>query len=294
MPTRWLAYAHRVAGYEFYMRDDLETACRALRDGMASGDVYAVQLLRLTEAELEVRRSGTRTRSEHFEFELPRRRPPDCAALLRELAEGAYDTLQRHLAFLPKYPVLVAILSSLEVLEYTSSPFGYYVPKRDLHKICLPIEERRWRRNFRQGIVHEYTHAAIGELAGKGAPHWLNEGLAVLMAREGPSAGGLLTEARHTDVPWMSLGEIENFFTNWYADLYSAESAVAYAESYSAVRFLVDTYGSKALRELLELLGKGRPFSWALHRVCGVWPRSFERAWRQAAQADEALLAWAL
>lgn len=294
MPTRWLAYAHHVVGYEFYMRDDLETARAALQESLSTGDVYAIRLLRMTDAELEVRRTGTRSRSAHFAYELPRRRPPECAEALREFAEDAYTTVERTLDFRPKLPVLVTILSGLEVLEYTSSPFGYYVPKHELHKICLPIEPRRWRRNFQMGVMHEYTHAAVRELAGEGAPSWLNEGLAVLMAREAPGARGLLREAQGTDVPWMSLGDVEGFFTDAERDLYGAESSVAYAEAYSAVRFLVDRYGSKALRELLECLGRGMPLTWAMRRACGVWPRTFERHWREAAEADETLLAWAL
>lgn len=295
MPTRWLSYAHHLAGYELYMRDELDVAARALAESLEEGGVYAIRLLRLVEAELEVRRDGERLCTEHFECELPLRRPPGVPALLRPASEMCYDGLSDLLGFLPTRKLLVTVLSSPDVLEFTSSPFGYYVPKHDLHKICLPIVPPKHLRNLLQGLLHEYAHAAVQELSGDNQPAWLTEGLAVYVAHRLGRARDLLAEARGTRLEFASLGAIEGFFADPEKDLYSDEATQAYAESYSAVGFLLDEWGVRGLKRLLAELRRGLPFALALWAACRVWPGRFQRMWRVAAEEGRTeLLAWAM
>jgi len=293
MPTRWLSYAHHLAGYEFYMRDELEVAQQALTESLEEGGDYAIRLLRLVEAELEVRETGVRLRTQHFECELPQRRPQGTAALLREAPETCYEALARSLDFVPQRKLLITVLSGVEVLEFTSSPFGYYVPKRDLHKICLPLVGRRYLPNLWKGLVHEYTHAAVEELSEHNHPSWLTEGLAVHFAHEIARDRDLLADARSTGLEFTSLGGIEGFFSDPGKDLYSDEATQAYAESYSAVRFLWERCGADGLRRLLAELRHGRPLAIALRAACGMWPWRFEHEWRAAAESGRELLAWA-
>lgn len=292
MPTRWLSYAHHLAGYEFYMRDELEVAQQALADSLEQGGIYGIRLLRLVEAELDLRRSAERVRTEHFDCELPPHRPPGVAALLRSAPETCYDALARELDFTPGRALMVSVLRSPGVLEFTSSPFGYYVPKRDLHKICLPLGGARPLDDLRKGLVHEYTHAAVAELSGDNYPAWLTEGLAVHFAHKLARGRNLVDRAKSTGLEFMSLGGIEGFFSEPERDLFSDEATQAYAESYSAVRFLLDRSGAEGVRRLLSQLGRRRPLGFAMWRALGLWPRSFEHQWREAAESRRDLLAW--
>ena len=106
-------------------------------------------------------------------------------------------------------------------------------------------------------------------------PAWLDEGLA--MHNEGgleEHYQSILEEAISEDslIPVQSL--CGSFPTN------PEEASLAYAESYSLVDFLIDTYGEEKMLELLGLFEEGNTYDGALLEVYGFDIEGLEDLWR--------------
>jgi hypothetical protein len=130
-------------------------------------------------------------------------------------------------------------------------------------------------------VAHELTHLIINQMTFNpysGLPTWLDEGLA--MVSEGSLDAQFVTA--------LSSAEGRNQFisTRSLASPFSAfgsESVLSYAESYEAVKYLIDTYGQSKMFELLSTFKQGSSYDGALNKVYGFdmdglntrWLRSF-------------------
>lgn len=126
--------------------------------------------------------------------------------------------------------------------------------------------------------VHELTHVLVGHLTFSclgDVPTWLNEGLAVY------SEGGLdsvsqrqLDQAIQQDT-LLTVRSISGGFSE-VAD----KANLSYSQSYSIVKFLVETYGQPKMNELLLALRDGTTIDSALIKVYGFDVEGLEDAWR--------------
>jgi hypothetical protein len=126
--------------------------------------------------------------------------------------------------------------------------------------------------------VHELTHVLVGNLTFSclgDVPTWLNEGLAVY------SEGGLdsvsqrqLDQAIRQDT-LLTVRSISGGFSE-VAD----KANLSYSQSYSIVKFLVETYGQPKMNELLLALRDGTTIDSALVKVYGFDVEGLEDAWR--------------
>ncbi len=126
--------------------------------------------------------------------------------------------------------------------------------------------------------VHELTHVLVGHLTFSclgDVPTWLNEGLAVY------SEGGLdatsqaqLDGAIKQDT-LLTVRSISGGFSE-VAD----KANLSYSQSYSIVKFLVETYGQPKMTELLTTLRDGTTIDAALVKVYGFDVEGLEDAWR--------------
>lgn len=125
-------------------------------------------------------------------------------------------------------------------------------------------------------IPHEFVHLVFDTAASNpyhGAPRWLNEGLAVYQS-EGYGAsdrGQVQAAARNgTLIP---LDGLTGQFPNGQ-DFY-----LAYAESVSAVQYMIDTHGSDALVTLIRSYADGRTDDEAFSAALGQDMSEFGAAW---------------
>ncbi len=126
-------------------------------------------------------------------------------------------------------------------------------------------------------IPHELTHLVFDTATSNpyhGPPHWLNEGLAVYLS-QGFDSGD------HSDVSGairagtlMPLPALDGQFPT-FGDRFS----LAYAESVSAIDFMVRTYGQPALVQLIRSYAEGRTDDEAFKAALGVDVTGFEAAW---------------
>ena len=120
-------------------------------------------------------------------------------------------------------------------------------------------------------VVHQMTFNPYGEL-----PTWLEEGLA--MRSEGPLGadfagylrvaieGDALISARSLSSPFSAFGD---------------QSRLSYAESFSLVEFLVSSFGTDRMLEMLETFRAGSSYDGALMSVYGFDTDGLDRRWRE-------------
>jgi hypothetical protein len=119
-------------------------------------------------------------------------------------------------------------------------------------------------------VVHQYVFGPYGVL-----PTWLDEGLA--MDAEGELRSdlqGLLEQAIARD----ALFSVRSISGSFPADPYEAK--LSYAESYSLVQFLIDSYGGDKILELLGVFKDGSTTDEALLQVYGFDMDGLGEWWR--------------
>ena len=129
------------------------------------------------------------------------------------------------------------------------------------------------------GIVvpHELTHLVFGTATRNpdhSPPHWMNEGLAVYLSQGFDSSDRSDVAAAASDGTLMPLTALVGQFPT-AGDRFG----LAYAESVSAIDFMVSTYGKPALVQLIVSYAQGRTDDEAFSAALGVDVAGFEAAW---------------
>ena len=134
----------------------------------------------------------------------------------------------------------------------------------------------------RRAMAHEITHLVTHQMVFNpynDLPTWLEEGLA--MYAEGPlhpAFADLLAAATAED----SLISVRSLSSPFSA--YAEESALAYAQSYSIIDFLISSYGQESMLELLNTFSRGSGYDEALMAVYGLDMDGLNALWRQHIQ----------
>jgi len=126
-------------------------------------------------------------------------------------------------------------------------------------------------------IPHELTHLVFDTATQNpyhGPPHWLNEGLAVYLSQgfDSGDRGAVADAARGGSL--MPLPALTGQFPTT-----SDRFSLAYAESVSAIDFMVRTYGQSALVQLIRSYHDGRTDDEAFAAALRVDVAGFEAAW---------------
>lgn len=123
-------------------------------------------------------------------------------------------------------------------------------------------------------VEHEFAHIAAGKvLRGVDVPRWFDEGVAQAIAGEWRTgqAGALAAAAASGTLP--ALSALETAFPPEPRD-----AAQAYAVSFQAVRFIMDTAGAATAGELVSAVAEAGDFDAAIDELTGFGPSEFERA----------------
>jgi tetratricopeptide (TPR) repeat protein len=193
------------------------------------------------------------------------------AEAILETLEEAYLELGSELAYYPDVSVPVLLYSQRDFSAITNSP-DWAGAVYD-GKIRLPIGGMQQMHDQLAAVLyHEYAHVLVHFLTNGNVPVWLNEGLAEL-------AGRRKFSSPVTQLP----GAIEqNRLIGWdqlvkpFAGLPEDQALLAYEQSYSLVRFMVESFGWYKISELLERLGRRQEWETAVadvYHVYGLdWP----------------------
>lgn len=204
-------------------------------------------------------------------------------AFARQILSAARDGLalnEKSAGLKPQGVIDIYIYDNYDALRsavlYTPSwTGGMAFPEFNIVIIGIAPNNLEWGKD---ATVHELTHVLVGNLTFSclgDVPTWLNEGLAVY------SEGGLdsvsqrqLDQAIRQDT-LLTVRSLSGGFSE-VAD----KANLSYSQSYSIVKFLVETYGQPKMNELLLTLRDGTPIDEALRKVYGFDVEGLEDAWR--------------
>lgn len=136
----------------------------------------------------------------------------------------------------------------------------------------------------RRAVAHEFAHLIVHRATDNpygGMPQWLDEGLA--MWAEGSldteSAQALQQAARRG-----RLLSLRSLSSNFPAN--GNQANLAYAQSYSVVEYILQTYGSPKMSELLQTFKQGAAYDAALKQALGLTTEELDAAWRASVGAS--------
>ena len=248
------------------IRDAVATYEAALK--LAPGDARLKEKVAQWSAEARSESRFAETRGVHFRvlFE----GPVDQALARRavEMLEAAYLRIGDALSFYPTQSVEVVLYTSQQFRDITRGPS--WVGGVFDGRIRVPVKGALDQRDdLERVLAHEYVHALVGGIAGRGVPAWVNEGLAVVLEPGGLSgAERVVASARSRP----RLAELHTGF----GGLPEVLAQLAYAESAVAARAMLDVRGPSAVLMLLRDLAAGAQFSTAFHQRIGVRYEEFQ------------------
>jgi len=173
-----------------------------------------------------------------------------------------YGELQRELGFSPDSTVTVILYTQQQFFDVTQAPSWagalndgkLRIPVRDLAGVTPELESV---------LKHELTHSFIYALTHGRCPTWLNEGLAQMEEPRTSSMYAASLAQLFSNNQQAPLRVLEGSFIRFTP----AQAQLAYAESLAATEYLRSTYGTNALRKMLELLSDGEAPEAALTKV---------------------------
>lgn len=132
----------------------------------------------------------------------------------------------------------------------------------------------------RNVIIHEITHVLIGHFTFSclnDMPSWLEEGLAVYSEGKLDEDSQQQLDDAVAGNELLSVRSLSSGFSEEYS-----KATLSYSQSYSIVKFLIETHGQKGMTRLLEILRDGSAIDPALQQVYGFDLDGLEDAWRES------------
>lgn len=211
--------------------------------------------------------------------------PPHLTEMVVKAHEQITAELSKKLGFSLCEPVVIVLCEDHEDLERLTGHelplwvLGIAIPKT--HTIAVNSQKIDMVHNNLVAVIkHEMCHLYLGvweRTNRKRLPMWFNEGVC-----EWYSGGLHLTcaedvvtsAAEGTLIP---LDSLEDSFPE------DAEMAtLAYSQSLSVVRYIVDTYGEVALSKILSHYAESTTFATAVRKSLGISLPELEARWQQA------------
>jgi hypothetical protein len=200
--------------------------------------------------------------------------------------QGGLDRNQKDAGLTSDSPINIYVYPSYNdmqqaILYEPSWLGGEAFPEENIVILGTSGSDAQWDKDT---VVHELTHVLVGHFTFSclgSVAHWLDEGLAVY------SEGQLSEQFQSTldqaikDNTLLSIRIIS-------ANFGEAQTKVdlSYAESYSIVKYLLDTYGQAKLTALLVTFRNGATTDQALMQTYGFNINGLEDQWRAAVGAQ--------
>jgi len=208
---------------------------------------------------------------------------------LLDAAEIGLARLQTDAGLQPEEPIHLYIYGDTDdmrdaILYEPGWTGGVAYPDHNIVIIGIAERDLDWGRST---IAHELTHVLVGHLTFSclgDVPTWLNEGLAVYS--EGaldPSSERQLNDAINND-ELLTLRSLSGGFSEVPSRAY-----LSYSQSYSVVKFMIETYGQGKMNSLLIALRDGTTIDGAVTKTYGFDVEGLEDLWRDAIGAPPQL-----
>ena len=226
-----------------YYNDEMGPAWAAAQEINAGNAGWALDWFRLIEGEGLARENGQiREIGPHLHLETILEQIPEPEAV-GEVILRACDEVSSRLGWTFEVPVLATILPAETDAPWHEARYGYAMDKYPYDKICLPWAATQNHEELWAVAAHEFAHIVTINFTGNRAPHWVEEGVSMLMERR---------PLRNPSL-WMSPTEIESAFAVDRREPGTmSRVGDAYRQSHRLLQFLMDQKGDEGLRKFLH------------------------------------------
>lgn len=201
---------------------------------------------------------------------------------LLKAGEESLDRNKQQAGLKPDAPIDIYIYASYQdlrdaILYEPQWTGGQADAAHNIVIVGLSQFDHEYDRNV---VIHELTHVLIGRFTFSclsDMPSWLEEGLAVYSEGklDAQSQAQFDNAIRTNDL--LSVRSLSAGFSEEYG-----QATLSYSQSYSLVKFLIETYGQEKMTLLLTTLQDGKAIDDALLDVYGFDVEGLEDEWRKA------------
>ncbi len=236
---------------------DVDLAIRTCEQALkyAPNDAALKRQLAAWRRDADAHQSFSDRRYERFRVMFEGRAEESLAARATTVLDSAFFRIGSKLGEYPPNTIVAVLYTEKRFRDFTHAPAwsgGQYDGR-----IRIPVAGADQNpAEFERVLVHELSHAVVAGIAGRGAPAWLDEGLAQYFEGSDPEAARRRVKAIGAFIP---LPQLERGFGR----MNGAAARVAYDESLVAVNVMLDRPGFGWIR-LLHRLGSGEPFREAI------------------------------
>jgi tetratricopeptide (TPR) repeat protein len=239
------------------------------------------ELLERVRQEKAAERGFVATETEHFILKSDPSQDRAFIDYTLKALQKAYEKLSKDLDFKPAEKIVVKLYPELKAFHGAASTPDWFTPgvasaKDNVIMLATPKREGNIEK-FPKVVTHEVTHVFASLMTYGNLPVWLHEGIALYEAdqwdrdREALLRKGLKTQTL------LGLDALNRPFS----ELKNPEIAsLAYAESYSTVKFILDRFGKESFLRFLKAFSAGKSLDRAALGSLGIDARTFEERWK--------------
>lgn len=265
----------------------------AAREGVPSQAMHALhQLLDLVNSTRDLVRNYNHYVSPDGHFEIRHEaRDAFLVPYVAQTLENAYYAVGFRLGFWPEGPIRVEMYPKAHMLAAVSSLPEEAIKTTSTIGLCkynklMVTSPRGTLRGYRwrDTLSHEYVHLVISQKTQNRVPIWLHEGIAkhseslwrgTAKPVLEPPREDLLAERIASD----DLVSLQDMSPSIALLPSREDAAVAYAEVFTLVEYLVQEYGAQAVRRVLDAIRDGKTSEEAIADIAGVRWSNFESRW---------------
>jgi hypothetical protein len=278
-----------------FHRGDYQEALRLMKSAVEAGgeEEKRRNFVLFMEQTLGVVTPLKRFESQHFIIRLDEKQDGILADYLTDTLETTYQLMAKQYGFQPREKIRIEVFPDAKSFYYAST-----LSARDIENGAVGIAKfnklmllspRALVHGYRwlDAISHEYMHYLIFKLTANKAPIWFHEGLAKYEEtkwRGGPSYFSLLYQTLLSRaLSDQRLIRFERMEPSLVRLETAEEIQLAYAQSASAIDFIITKVGEKGLKEVMRHMAtpaRGqRALSvavrslWRIRGAPGNWPR---------------------
>lgn len=204
---------------------------------------------------------------------------------LFERAQEALDTLETDVGISLENPIKIFIYANhqdlLSALSVTAQEWTGGVAYTNYGVVVIGINPSQLEWGL-DAMTHEMSHLVIHQATDNpfsGLPRWLDEGIAVYNENQDELDDDFrpIFERAVENNELMTLRTLSSPFPGD-----PLEANLAYGQSGAVVKFIIDTYGSDAMAELLSIFAEGAVYDEALEQALGVDTDGLDNAFRES------------
>ncbi|MDP2167378.1 MAG: peptidase MA family metallohydrolase [Thermodesulfovibrionales bacterium] len=255
--------ARKFLAFVYYGKSDLQKSLSSAEKALSmKKDTELLSLYERVKTEISTQGSYLEESVLHFKILFDGYEHGGLSRKVLGMLEDAYNRIGSEMSHYPSEQITVVLHTKKAFFDITRVPEwsgGLYDGK-----IRIPVAgAENNERLLRRVVFHEYTHALIHQTT-KSCPLWVNEGLAEYFSDGREKTGQVIP-----------LRELEKSFMN----LNKGMAEKAYAESYSAVAYLIEKYGFYSMKRLLLALGEGKDINEAFLNAFYISYDEFVSTW---------------